>query len=197
MSEGKEDKKPNLAGWAAILTAVAALITSVGFPDFFPDLVKRFVPESSSESTSLPNPQIAPSEEESSPVVTPPPSPSNSSVSPPPSPTATLAPVASEPLITPLEWNDTASNLSGRLDQDFTYNCPSGGRVGSLWGTDIYTVDSSICTAAVHSGLINARDGGQITIRIKPGQDTYIGMTRNGVKSSSYGSYRGSFIFLK
>jgi hypothetical protein len=197
MSEGKEDKKPDLAGWAAVLTAVAALITAIGFPNVFPDLVKRFSPESSPESTSLPSSQITPSVEESSPVVTPSPLLSDSSLSPLPSPTTTLTPVASEPLIPPLQWTDTASNLSGRLDQDFTYNCSSSGRVGSSWGTGIYTVDSSICTAAVHAGLITARDGGQITIRIKPGQDTYIGMTRNGVRSGGYGGYGGSFIFLK
>ena len=35
------NNRPNLAGWAAILTAMAAIITAIGFTDFFPDLVKQ------------------------------------------------------------------------------------------------------------------------------------------------------------
>jgi hypothetical protein len=119
--------------------------------------------------------------------------------SPVPSPTTPLPPVAPEPLIIPLQWTHTALNLNlnGRLGQDFTYKCPSGGSIGRLWGTDIYTTDSSICTAAVHAGLITAKNGGQVTIRIDPGQDAYIGTTRNGVSSSDFGSYGSSFSFLK
>jgi hypothetical protein len=101
-----------------------------------------------------------------------------------------------------LEWSDTPLGLNyrGRLDQDFTFNCPSGGSTNhKIWGTDIYTDDSSICTAAVHYGLITARDGGQVTIRIKSDEEFYQGTKCNGVKSSEYdnknGSY-GSFIFI-
>jgi tetratricopeptide (TPR) repeat protein len=58
MGDDKGDKKSNLAGWAAMLTAVAAFITALGFTDFFPDLVKRFFAESSPQSSSSPAPQI-------------------------------------------------------------------------------------------------------------------------------------------
>ena len=40
-----QDNKPNLAGWAALITAIAALITAIGFPNFFPDLVKTYLPQ--------------------------------------------------------------------------------------------------------------------------------------------------------
>ena len=42
-----QNNSPNLAGWASIITAIAALITAIGFPNFFPDLVKRFLPKDS------------------------------------------------------------------------------------------------------------------------------------------------------
>jgi LCCL domain len=93
-------------------------------------------------------------------------------------------------------WDTTATEYRGRLEQDFTYRCPSNGRVTKVWGTDIYTDDSSICSAAVHAGLITAKEGGNVTIRIKPGQSSYVGTTRNGVSSQDYGSFSGSFIFL-
>ena len=95
-----------------------------------------------------------------------------------------------------ITWDTTAVELRGRLDQDFTYFCPPNGRVGTVWGTDIYTDDSSICSAAVHSGLIGAKEGGAIAIRIRPGESSYAGMTRNGVSSQDYGSWNASFIFL-
>ena len=105
-------------------------------------------------------------------------------------------PVLTEPVISQIGWGDTAIDFRGRLDQDFTFSCPSSGRVRTVWGADIYTDDSSICTAAVHLGLITARDGGVVTIRIRPGADSYAGLNRNGVRSSSYGSWDGSFVFL-
>jgi hypothetical protein len=95
-----------------------------------------------------------------------------------------------------IEWSTSAGNLRGRLDQDFTFNCPSGGQTGSLWGTDLYTDDSSICTAAAHSGLITVRDGGIITIRIKPGFDFYNGTNRNDITSNGYPKFGGSFVLL-
>jgi ABC-type transport system substrate-binding protein len=92
-----------------------------------------------------------------------------------------------------IEWSANASNLRGKLDQDFTFNCPSGGQTNTIYGTDLYTDDSSICTAAAHSGLITVKDGGTITIRIKPGFDFYNGNTRYEIKSNGYGNYGGSF----
>jgi serine/threonine protein kinase, bacterial len=40
----KKEKGSDLAGCAAILTAIAALMTAIGFPAFFPELVKRIFP---------------------------------------------------------------------------------------------------------------------------------------------------------
>jgi len=95
-----------------------------------------------------------------------------------------------------IAWDDTAVDLRGRLDQDFAFICPNSGRVTTVWGSDIYTDDSSICSAAVHAGLINARDGGVVTIRIRPGEDSYAALNRNGVRTNSYGGWHGSFAFL-
>jgi hypothetical protein len=96
-----------------------------------------------------------------------------------------------------INWGANASNLRGRLDQDFTFNCSPNGAIGSVWGTGIYTDDSSICSAAAHAGLITARSGGQVTIKIRPGAKSYNGANRNGVSSQRYGSWKGSFIFTK
>ncbi|WNG44739.1 protease B [Archangium minus] len=63
---------------------------------------------------------------------------------------------------------------------------------GSVWGTDLYTDDSNVCVAAVHAGAIPAT-GGAVVVTIQPGQSSYTGTTRNGITTSSYGAWSGSF----
>ena len=140
------------------------------------------------------------------------------SVPSPPSPTSPLLPSPvptnpspSGPLIdkggkqpthsigSKIAWSDTPEylDLRGRLAESFTYRCPADGQIsGEIWGTDVYTDESSICTAATHAGVITAKEGGQVTIKIKPGIKKYVGSTRNNVTSKDYPKEApGSFIF--
>jgi hypothetical protein len=68
-----------------------------------------------------------------------------------------------------------------------------GSTSGSLWGTDIYTDDSSLAKAAVHTGLLEPGENGIVTVTILPGAASYLSTTRNGITSSSYSSYIGSY----
>ena len=70
--------------------------------------------------------------------------------------------------------------------------CEAGFATGSVWGAGPYTADSSICTAALHAGVIGA-DGGAVTVLRKPGQASYDGSESNGVTTRSWGSYDASF----
>jgi hypothetical protein len=65
-----------------------------------------------------------------------------------------------------------------------------------LWGTDLYTDDSSVCVAGVHAGRITLQGGGAVVIEIRPGATAYAGSTRNGVDSAGYGEWGGSFVVL-
>lgn len=58
----------------------------------------------------------------------------------------------------------------------------------SVWGTDVYTSDSSVAHAAKHAGVITDL-GGTVIITVLPGQNDFLGTSRNGVVSSSYGSW--------
>lgn len=94
-------------------------------------------------------------------------------------------------------WSQNASAYRDQNGHQVTYTvgaCPSGFS-DSVWGTDIYTDDSSVCFAAVHAGAITL-SGGTFTIEIRPGQNDYTGSTRNGITSLSYGSWSGSFIVI-
>ncbi len=93
-------------------------------------------------------------------------------------------------------WSADARHLRGRDYQRFLYECPAGGGPQTVWGTDVYTDDSSVCTAAVHAGRITLTQGGTVTIEIRPGQSSYTASTRNGITSRSYGSWSGSFAVI-
>ncbi|CAK8684965.1 unnamed protein product [Clavelina lepadiformis] len=94
----------------------------------------------------------------------------------------------------------TTTARDARFDSQtsFEVTCPSGcvESSGSLWGSIVYTDDSSICRAALHDGRLND-SGGEITVYKQPGQSSYTGVERNSVTSSSYGSWGSSFSFTQ
>jgi hypothetical protein len=92
-------------------------------------------------------------------------------------------------------WVANASNRRGQLGTSFVHNCPPGGAPRTVWGSGPYTDDSSICTAAVHAGRINQATGGPVTVFIHPGRPRYQGTSANGISSSNFGAYAGSFSF--
>lgn len=93
-------------------------------------------------------------------------------------------------------WTTTANDYVTREPKEFTVECEPDGEFATVWGTEVFTADSSICTAAVHAGLITVDDGGEVTFRLLPGQDSYSGSTANGVTSQDYGSWGDSFEFV-
>ena len=119
---------------------------------------------------------------------------SETSNSSPPSNPASVAPSA-DGSAKPITWETTAKGLDSPDAHVFTFNCPPGGVFHSVWGSDIYTGDSSICTAAVHRGLITFERGGRITIELRKGRNMYGASERNGVTTSAYGSWPLSFVF--
>jgi hypothetical protein len=64
-----------------------------------------------------------------------------------------------------------------------------------VWGTDVYTADSSVCAAAVHAGRIAFSSGGRVSIVMVDGKSSYTGSTRSGVTTQSWGPYQSAFTF--
>jgi hypothetical protein len=69
----------------------------------------------------------------------------------------------------------------------------TGTTTGSLWGSNPYTVDSTLGKAAVHAGLLQPGETKVIKVTVIPGQSGYPGSTAFGVSSASYGSYSLSY----
>ncbi|HET8720852.1 MAG TPA: LCCL domain-containing protein, partial [Nitrospira sp.] len=85
-----------------------------------------------------------------------------------------------------------------QIGRVLTFICPSKLNTNrEIWGTDVYMVESPICTAAVHAGVLIQGRSGQVTIVIGPGAASFEGVGRNGVKSSSYGPGDSTYSFTK
>lgn len=92
-----------------------------------------------------------------------------------------------------LTCNSRAQDFEGAAGAAFSGTCPAD-CTGSLWGTGVYTDDSSICVAAVHAGAIPA-SGGDVTFVIEDGLEEYPASEQNGITSSRWGSWDRSFSF--
>jgi hypothetical protein len=65
----------------------------------------------------------------------------------------------------------------------------TGAADGSVWGTDVYTGDSALATAAVHAGAVKVSDTAVVRVTVMPPLAQYRGSVRNGVTSHDYGRY--------
>jgi hypothetical protein len=94
------------------------------------------------------------------------------------------------------DWVTPPNRVTAQAGVTYRFVCPAANQTGNVWGTDIYTDDSSICEAAVHAGVIG-RDGGTVHYERLGGQQSFRGSVRNGVSSSDYGAWPGSFRFVE
>ncbi len=94
-------------------------------------------------------------------------------------------------------WTTDAVSHACTLGVRYAYVCPSGGIPSSVWGSDPYTDDSSICTAGVHAGVITSSAGGTVVIQMSAGAAAYAPSTANGITTLSYGSWSCSFDVIR
>jgi WD40 repeat protein len=97
-------------------------------------------------------------------------------------------PGGERPLLDP----GTLTGFSSQPGKTFRFQI-TGQTTGEIYGTDIYTDDSILAAAAVHAGILKAGQKGIVRVTILEGKAAYKGSTRNGVTSSEYGSWNGSY----
>jgi hypothetical protein len=88
------------------------------------------------------------------------------------------------------------SNFQQHVGQSFYFRV-TGAVAGTVWGSDIYTTDSALASAAVHAGAVKMGQTGIVKVTILAGQNGYTGSTRNGISTSGYGPYPGSYKVTK
>lgn len=85
-----------------------------------------------------------------------------------------------------------------RPGSSFVQQCPANGALSaSVWGTTIYTDDSSICTAAVHAGVITREQGGSVRVFVHGPRNGFVGSGDHDVLTRSYQWFPGSFAFTE
>ena len=97
-----------------------------------------------------------------------------------------------------IAWNVTASQADPPGTR-LSFVCganPSQTGTSSVWGTDVYSYDSSICKAGVHAGKITYAAGGAVRIEIRGDAASFTGSLRNGVTTESWPLASRSFVFL-
>lgn len=68
-----------------------------------------------------------------------------------------------------------------------------GAADGSVWGSDLYTADSSLATAAVHAGALEIGESGIVVVEILPGENAYESSVQNGISSRPWNAYSLSY----
>ncbi|XP_054557185.1 vitrin [Talpa occidentalis] len=81
------------------------------------------------------------------------------------------------------------------INPEFVVKCPAGCQDPKyhVYGTNIYASYSSVCGAAIHSGVLS-NSGGKILVQKVAGQSGYKGSYSNGVQSLSLPRWRESFV---
>lgn len=93
-------------------------------------------------------------------------------------------------------WRVSAEVLAGRPGFRFNFWCPPSGAAMPVWGDEVYSSDSSVCTAAVHAGTLSFEVGGNAIIEMRPGQASYAASRRNGVTTLAHGPASASFVIV-
>jgi hypothetical protein len=90
----------------------------------------------------------------------------------------------------------TLTGFQGFIGQKFAFTV-TGRADGSVFGTDVYTTDSMLATAAVHAGVLRVGQTGTVKVQIIASPPGFAPSTRNGVTSAAWGPYPAAYQILK
>jgi hypothetical protein len=96
-----------------------------------------------------------------------------------------------------ITWDDNAHEWARRYESVQVLTCPPNGSVGDVVGDGIYSFRSSVCSAAVHAGVIRAQIGGPITIKMEGPSGPFKAVLRNRVYSRRLDGVEDGFSFVK
>jgi hypothetical protein len=82
-----------------------------------------------------------------------------------------------------------------RTSQPLECACSAQQFTGTVWGSDRYTFDSSVCAAARHAGAVRS-SGGNVLVFTAGSCETFKGSARDDVTSSDWGAFKNTFAFV-
>ena len=119
--------------------------------------------------------------------------------------TTSFKPVAAQnnEFVPEIGWASRLSSMGldndDNLGKEYKFECqaaPEDLIHAPIWGTNVYTVNSGLCTTAVHSGFISPEKGGEITVQLLEGKDFYTGSQKNDVISKDHRSTDIGYTFV-
>ena len=91
--------------------------------------------------------------------------------------------------------NINCMDKRGKVGEVYGYNI-TGSTEGTVWGDGIYTDDSNIAKAAVLEGKCKIGENCTVCIKIIESKSSYGSCTKNGISTSSWGHWDGSYSFI-
>lgn len=79
------------------------------------------------------------------------------------------------------------------IGKTFVFKVTANNPGGTIWGTDLYTTDSSLPLAVIHAGVLQPGQTGVVKVTIMPSPPAFIGSTRNGVTSQPFQAYPAAY----
>jgi hypothetical protein len=104
------------------------------------------------------------------------------------------APEVRAPVVVDAGCTFEGNQIHGEPGSVYRVSCPPGCKENS-WaaGTDTYSGNSRVCSAAIHAGLSSDEGGGEFTLILGDKRSAFRGSKRNGVESHDWGSHDVSF----
>jgi len=91
--------------------------------------------------------------------------------------------------------NINCMDKRGKIGELYEYKI-IGSTEGTIWGDGIYTDDSNIAKAAVSEGKCKIGENCTVMIEIIESKSSYGSCTKNGISTSSWGHWDGSYRFI-
>jgi hypothetical protein len=86
---------------------------------------------------------------------------------------------------------------ANQIGKTFVWKIKGNASAGTLWGSDTYTLDSTLAAAVVHAGVVKDGQLGAVRVKIIESPAAFTGSTRNGISSYDYGSYPAAYKIIK
>ena len=93
-----------------------------------------------------------------------------------------------------IRWSMSATGMP--VGTKITATLPPGGKNLFVFGSGPYDMDSAIGAAAVHAGIIDFENGGEVSLEVLPRKPFEIGTEANGVISLNAGDGKTSYRFI-
>ncbi len=91
----------------------------------------------------------------------------------------------------------TLGQYGNQIGKRFAFTVTGSNMNGALWGTGVYTTDSSLAMAAVHSGVLKVGQTGVVVVQIVPTPNNFTGTFQNGIQSNPYQQYPTAYQIIK